>query len=64
VEGFEFIPFGDINALKEAFQKYKGEEQYCAFILEPIQGEGGVIVPPDGYLKVLLSLLLLKFYFE
>ncbi len=40
-----FIPFGDANALKEAITEKTG-----TFIVEPVQGEGGVIVPPAGYL--------------
>lgn len=40
------VPFGDITALKKVLT----EQDVGAFILEPIQGEGGVIVPPDGYL--------------
>lgn len=44
--GFKHVPFNDINALKNAITK-----QTCAVMLEPIQGEGGVRVPSDGYLK-------------
>jgi predicted acetylornithine/succinylornithine family transaminase len=44
--GFRHVPFGDLTALEAAV----GEET-CAVLLEPIQGESGVIVPPDGYLK-------------
>jgi len=40
------VPFGDASALAEALS-----ERTAAVILEPIQGEGGVIVPPQGYLK-------------
>lgn len=49
--GFHFIPFGDVLALKQEFEMNIAG-QYAAFIIEPIQGEGGVQVPPDGYLKV------------
>ncbi len=44
--GFVTVPYGDIKALKKAINK-----NTVAFMVEPIQGEGGVIVPPPGYLK-------------
>lgn len=47
--GFIRIPYNDTKALEEALNQY-GEE-VCAFITEPIQGEAGVFVPDDGYLK-------------
>ena len=47
--GFIRIPYNDPEALKKALEKY-GDE-VCAFIAEPIQGEAGVFVPDDGYLK-------------
>lgn len=44
--GFKMIPYGDFEALKQAITPHT-----VAFLAEPIQGEGGIIVPPQGYFK-------------
>jgi ornithine--oxo-acid transaminase len=44
--GFVAVPFGDADALERAITP-----NTCAIMIEPIQGEGGVNVPPEGYLK-------------
>ncbi len=46
---FNHIPFGDAEALKVALTEKAG--YYAAFLIEPIQGEGGIIEPADGYLS-------------
>ncbi len=43
--GFVLIPYGDLEALERAIT-----DNTVAFLVEPIQGEGGVVVPPDGFL--------------
>jgi ornithine--oxo-acid transaminase len=45
--GIELIPFNNIPALEKALQ----DPNVCAFLVEPIQGEAGVMVPDNGYLK-------------
>ena len=44
--GFEVVPYGDGDALEAAI-----DDETVAFLVEPIQGEAGVVVPPDGYLR-------------
>jgi predicted acetylornithine/succinylornithine family transaminase len=46
--GFKYVPFNDIRAVRNAI-----DSKTCAVMLEPIQGEGGVNCPSEGYLKAL-----------
>jgi putrescine aminotransferase len=46
--GVEFVPFGDIEAMVAAI-----DDRTAAVIVEPVQGEGGIHVPPDGYLRAI-----------
>jgi ornithine--oxo-acid transaminase len=52
--GFATIPYNDLTALKSALEE---DPNIVAFMVEPIQGEAGVIVPDDGYLKAAQELL-------
>lgn len=52
--GFEVIPYDDIPALQA---KLESDPNIVAFMVEPIQGEAGVVVPQDGYLKKAQELL-------
>ena len=45
--GFELVPYNDLNALENALR----DNNVAAFMVEPIQGEAGVVVPDEGYLK-------------
>jgi ornithine aminotransferase len=49
--GFRHFDFGDIESLKSAIN-----ENTCAVLLEPIQGEAGIVVPPDGFLRAVRTL--------
>jgi acetylornithine/N-succinyldiaminopimelate aminotransferase len=48
VPGFTYVPFDDVGAVERAITA-----RTCAVLVEPVQGEGGVNVPSDGYLKAL-----------
>lgn len=49
--GFTHVPYGNIEAVGEAIT-----EKTAAVLVEPVQGEGGIIIPPDGYLSELKKL--------
>ncbi|WP_138754291.1 ornithine--oxo-acid transaminase [Paenibacillus sinopodophylli] len=49
--GFKLVPYGDIEALKAAVNSHT-----AAVLIEPIQGEAGIRIPPDGYLAAVSSL--------
>lgn len=51
VPGFQHVPFGNIDLMAKAV-----DDETAAIMVEPIQGEGGVNVPPDGYLEDLRQL--------
>ncbi len=52
VEGFVHAPYGDADAVSRLSQN----ENVVAVLVEPVQGEGGVVIPPTGYLKALREL--------
>src|SRR5208282_2547854 len=47
VPGFEYVPYGDVAALSRALST----RRFAGFLVEPVQGEGGIIEPPAGYLR-------------
>ena len=49
--GFRFVPFGDLAAMRSAVGSAT-----CAILVEPVQGEGGIVSPPAGYLEGLRAL--------
>ncbi|WP_409251807.1 ornithine--oxo-acid transaminase [Bacillus sp. SCS-153A] len=49
--GINLVPYGDIDALKEAITP-----NTAAFLIEPIQGEAGIVMPPEGFLKAAYEL--------
>jgi ornithine--oxo-acid transaminase len=49
--GFKIIPYGDAKALEAAITPNS-----CAFLVEPIQGEAGILIPPVGYLKAVVEI--------
>ncbi len=49
--GFVIVPFGDVQAMAAAITPHT-----CAILIEPIQGESGIVIPPDGYLRDLRRL--------
>lgn len=54
VPGHLKVDFGDTDGLEKIFKDHG--ERICGFLFEPIQGEAGVIIPPDGYLKAVRDL--------
>ena len=50
--GFDLVPYNDTVALEKALQ----DHNVCAFMVEPIQGEAGVVIPDDGYLQKVRAL--------
>jgi acetylornithine/N-succinyldiaminopimelate aminotransferase len=49
--GFQYAPFGDLDAVQQLI-----DDQTCAILVEPIQGEGGINIPPDEFLQGLRQL--------
>ena len=51
VAGFQYAPFGDLDAVRDLI-----DGATCAIMIEPIQGEGGIQLPPEGFLQGLRAL--------
>jgi predicted acetylornithine/succinylornithine family transaminase len=51
VAGFHYAPFGDLEAVERLIDR-----ETCAILVEPVQGEGGIRIPPDGFLEGLRRL--------
>ena len=51
--GFDYIPYGDVEALRDRLEV--AGEGIAAFIVEPIQGEGGVVCPPQDYIDAAIA---------
>lgn len=49
--GFLYAPFGNLDAVRKLI-----DDETCAILVEPVQGEGGIRIPPDGFLKGLREL--------
>lgn len=52
--GFDYVTYGDLDALRDRLEA--ASSGIAAFIVEPIQGEGGVVCPPDGYIDDVITL--------
>ncbi len=53
LKGFVRAPFGDLEAVRRIAAN---QQEVVAILVEPIQGEGGIVMPPDGYLEALRSI--------
>jgi predicted acetylornithine/succinylornithine family transaminase len=51
LEGFSYAPYGDLDAVKKLIDR-----ETCAILIEPVQGEGGIRIPPSGFLQGLRKL--------
>lgn len=51
---FDYLPFGDLSALEARLVAHA--DSIAAFIFEPVQGEGGVVCPPEGYAEAAIAL--------